>query len=205
MSEKLYLYPVWTRLWHWGNALFFLLLIVTGLSMQYSSVEFPIVRFDLAVSLHNISGILVLVWYLVFITANRFTSNGKYYKIKRNGFISELTKQIVYYTFGIFRKETPPFPITLERKFNPLQKVSYVIAMYYLMPLMIVSGVLLLFPEVIPSVIFGTSGIHIVVLIHVIAGFILSIFLVVHVYFCTIGATLTSNFKSMFTGYHSSH
>lgn len=205
MSDKLYLYPVWIRLWHWGNALFFLLLIITGLSMQYSSVEMSMIRFDFAVTLHNIGGILVLAWFILFITANRFTRNGRYYRIDWDGYFSQLKQQFRYYTVGIFRKEKPPYPVTFERKFNPLQKLSYVAAMYYLMPVMIITGLLLLFPDIIPSVILGTSGIHLVILVHTISGFVLSLFMLIHIYFCTIGASVTSNFKSMFTGFHSPH
>ncbi|MBE9484291.1 MAG: cytochrome b/b6 domain-containing protein, partial [Bacteroidetes bacterium] len=59
MEEKLYLYPVWVRFWHWANAILCLLLILTGLSMQYSDPEYPIIRFDWAVSIHDISGIIL--------------------------------------------------------------------------------------------------------------------------------------------------
>ncbi len=56
---SVYLYPVWVRLWHLVNALLYLFLIITGLSMQYSNPEYPMIRFDIAVSMHNISGILL--------------------------------------------------------------------------------------------------------------------------------------------------
>ena len=36
-----------------------------------------------------------------------------------------------------------------ENKFNPLQKITYVIVIYLLMPLLILSGFALLFPEII--------------------------------------------------------
>jgi thiosulfate reductase cytochrome b subunit len=29
--------------------------------------------------------------------------------------------------------------------------------------------------------------------------------MLIHIYFCTIGATFVSNFKSMITGFHESH
>ncbi|MCF8299034.1 MAG: cytochrome b/b6 domain-containing protein, partial [Saprospiraceae bacterium] len=46
MQEKLYLYPKWVRLWHLVNALLCILLIITGLSMQYAGVEYYLMRFD---------------------------------------------------------------------------------------------------------------------------------------------------------------
>ncbi len=205
MSEKLYLYPLWIRIWHWTNALMFLILIVTGLSMQYSSPDYPMIRFDWAVSLHNISGVIVIIAYLFFLVVNRFSTNRKYYRFKRKGFIVRLTKQFKYYTFGIFKNEPVPFPVSKKRKFNPMQKFSYLIVMYLGMPALIITGIALLYPEIIIPNVGGLSGIHLTDLVHIIVGFVLSVFLVIHVYFCTIGATPTSNFKSMFNGWHTKH
>jgi thiosulfate reductase cytochrome b subunit len=202
MAEKIYFYPVWIRLWHWVNALMFLFLIVTGLSMQYASPGYPLIRFDYAVSIHNIAGIIVTLGYFVFVLGNIFTANGKFYKVNLREIVGQLKKQFMYYTFGIFKHEQPPFPLSESRKFNPLQKVSYLFAMYAFVPIMIISGLGLLFPEIIISQVFGMSGIHLTDLIHIVSGFILSVFMVIHIYFCTIGKTPLSNFKSMFTGWH---
>ncbi len=202
MAEKLYFYPVWIRIWHWTNALMFLLLIVTGLSMQYSNPDYPLIRFDLAVSIHNIAGIIVTIAYFIFVIGNLVTANGKFYNLKLKGIVDRLQKQFMYYTFGIFKHESAPFPLSATRKFNPLQKVSYLFAMYAFMPIMIITGLGLLFPETIVSKVFGVSGIHLTDLFHIISGFVLSVFLVIHIYFCTIGRTAFSNFKSMFTGWH---
>ena len=205
MSEQLYLYPLWIRIWHWTNALMFLVLIVTGLSMQYSSPDYPMIRFDWAVSLHNISGVIVIISYIFFVVTNRFSTNRKYYRFKRKGFIDRLTKQFVYYTIGIFKNESAPFPVSKKRKFNPMQKFSYLLVMYIGMPVLIITGVALLYPEINIQNVGGFSGIHLTDLLHIIVGFVLSVFMIVHVYFCTIGATPLSNFKSMFNGWHSKH
>jgi len=202
MESKLYLYPIWLRLWHWTNGLFFLILLFSGISLHYSSADYSILRFDIAVSLHNISGIALAIAYIVFVLGNLFTPNGKYYKTPIKGFLLELFYQIKYYTWGIFHKTQCPFPVNIDRKFNPLQKFSYVGAMYFLMPILIASGLGLIFPEILIPKIFGISGLHLTGLVHIIAGFSLSIFMLIHVYFCTIGKTPLSNFKSMINGWH---
>ena len=204
-EEKIYLYPRWVRLWHTINALSCLFLIVTGVSMQFSNPKVPLIRFDIAVSIHNIFGIILVFNYLFFFIANLFTWNGKYYKIAFRGFYQRLLGQFHYYTRGIFKGENPPFPITKERKFNPLQQFSYVMTMYILVPVMAISGLGLLYPDAIPTQVFGISGLHLTDLFHILAGFIISLFMFVHIYFCTIGKTATSNFKSMLTGFHESH
>lgn len=205
MAEKLYLYPVWLRLWHGINALLILLLIITGVSMQYSSPDFNLIRFDLAVSIHNISGMILTANYLIFVIGNFVTPNGKYYKLSFKGLFERLKKQFIYYTVGIFKHEKPPFPVIKERKFNPLQQFTYVGAMYIMVPLVILTGWAYLYPEILLTKILGGGGLKVNDFIHVIIGFLLSFFLSVHVYFCTIGATFVSNFKSMVNGYHEQH
>ncbi|MCF8339238.1 MAG: cytochrome b/b6 domain-containing protein [Bacteroidales bacterium] len=205
MEEKTYLYPKWIRLWHWSNAIFFIVLIVTGLSMQYSSQDYQFIPFSQAVYWHNIAGILLIIDYIIFLTGNALTMNGKYYKVKRKGLIDRIKKQFYYYTIGIFKGEKAPFPVNEERKFNPLQKVAYVGAMYVLIPLVIVTGVALLFPEMIVHKVFGVSGTLLTSLLHIAVGFLLTLFLLIHVYFSTFGKRVSSNFKSMINGYHEGH
>jgi thiosulfate reductase cytochrome b subunit len=202
----MYLYPKWIRLWHVLNALMFLVLIVTGISMQYTDKENGIymVGFAMAVKWHNYAAFVLTVSYVVFIIGNGFTSNGRYYRIKKDTFLTDLIKQGKYYAFGMFKGEKHPFPVTLESKFNPLQKITYVLAMYLGMPLLIISGFVLLFPEVAVDKIFGVSGLVLNDVLHITTGFLLSIFMIVHIYTCTLGAKPTSLFRGMISGYHQS-
>ena len=198
------LYPLSVRLWHLVNGILYLILIATGLSMQYSSPE-RVIRFDIAVNLHNIMGILLTLNYLLILVINRFTTNGKFYRIDYKTIMRDMTVQARYYLFGIFRGQKAPYPINAGRKFNPLQLVSYVAVLYFFMPLIFISGWALIFPEVILfKKIFGTSGIHFIDLVHITTGFVLSIFMVVHFYLCTIGKPAGTHFRAMMTGYHHS-
>ncbi len=199
MTQKIFFYPIWLRIWHMTNALMFLLLIITGLSMQYSVFS---IRFDYAVSIHNISGIILSLSYLIYFIANFITGNLKYYTIKFDGFFKRVMIQFRFYTVGIFKQEKAPFPLTTKKKFNPLQKFTYVGMMYIIVPLILISGYAMLFPQVIYNRVFGIPGIVLTDLVHVITGFLGSIFMIIHVYFCTIGAKPSSNFKSIITGYH---
>jgi thiosulfate reductase cytochrome b subunit len=202
----MYLYPKWIRAWHLINALMFLILIVTGISMQYTGKANPayMVGFARAVKLHNYAAFVLTFNYVVFILGNAIIGNGQYYRIKVSTFIPDLMAQMKYYAFGMFRGEKHPFPVTLESKFNPLQKFSYVLAMYIGMPLLILSGIVLLFPEIALTNVLGMSGLVINDVLHITMGFFLSIFMIIHVYTCTLGAKPTSLFKGMITGYHES-
>ncbi len=47
-TKKIYLYPVWIRLWHTLNALMFLVLLVTGISLHYASAESSFIPFQVS-------------------------------------------------------------------------------------------------------------------------------------------------------------
>lgn len=205
MTEKLYLYPIWLRIWHAINALMFLALLVTGLSLQYSNPDFILIRFDYAVTYHNIAGIILSINYLIFVLGNLTTGNARFYKLKIKGLFQSLMKQANYYMFGTFKGEETPFPVNADRKFNPLQKVAYVATMYVFIPIMIITGLALLFPETIVENVFNLSGIYLTAFLHGLVSILLLLFLVIHLYFSTMGKTPTSNFKSIVNGYHEAH
>jgi thiosulfate reductase cytochrome b subunit len=92
MSGKIYLYPLWIRLWHALNAILIILLIISGVSMQYTNPENPFIRFDIAVTMHNISGMILTANYMAFLLGTFFTPNGKYYKLSFKGLFARLIK-----------------------------------------------------------------------------------------------------------------
>ncbi len=201
-ENKIYFYPLWLRIWHAINALGIVILIITGINMQYSNPGFELINFNLAVNLHNIAGILVTLNYLLFFFGNLMTSNKKYYRLKIKGLFKRLNLQIVYYISGLFKNQPTPFPLSEKRKFNPMQKVSYLLVMYIFVPGLIITGLALLFPETIIENVYSASGIFLTAVLHASLGFFVSIFLIVHLYVATIGKNPLNNFKSIINGYH---
>lgn len=200
--KKVYLYPLWLRIWHWTNATLYLILIVTGFSMHFSSVQHPFIPFRTARIIHNVSGVLLVFMYLDFLINNLFSWNGKYYVIRFKGLLNRIYLQTRYYLFGIFKGEPHPFESDEKSKFNPLQQLTYVTIMFVFMPILLVSGLMLLFPEYAPKTIFGVGGLWPVAMTHYTAAYFLTLFTVGHIYLGTTGHTLTSNYKTMITGYH---
>jgi len=200
----MYLYPKWIRLWHVINALMFLILIVTGLSMQYTDKDNAsyVVGFAKAVKLHNFAALILVLNYIIFVTGNLLTRNGRYYRIQRKNFISDLMTQFRFYSSGMFKGEKHPFPVNEERKFNPLQKITYVLALYVAFPLLIISGIGLLLPEITITSFFGISGLILTDILHISMGFLLSVFMLIHIYTCTLGHKPTTLFRGIITGYH---
>lgn len=201
-GEKLYLYPLWLRVWHGINALCIIALIYSGLSLHYSARSLFLMNFESAVNLHNLSGVIVSLNYFVFVLGNLFTKNGKYYRVKTRGLVKRVKKQAMYYLQGMFNGEEPPFPVSEKRKFNPLQKYSYIIVMYLFVPGVIISGFALLYPETIIDQVFQVSGVMLTAVLHSIIGFFIFIFLLVHLYVASLGKSPLNSYKSIITGWH---
>lgn len=201
-KHKIYLYPIWLRFWHGINALGIILLVITGLSMQFGDENYLLISFNKAVKLHNLAGLFVSISYVFFIIGNFLSDNGMQYRFRVKGFVDRFSKQINYYVSGYFKDEDKPFPITKESKFNPLQRASYAITMYILMPITIITGVGLFFPENIFDHIFSISGIQLTAVTHSVFGFFISLFLFIHIYVASIGKHPLKNYISILNGYH---
>ena len=106
---------------------------------------------------------------------------------------------------GMFHGMKAPFPISEKRKFNPLQKYIYIIVMYMAVPIVIITGTALLFPEIIIDKVYTFSGVFVTAILHSAMGFFISIFLVIHLYIASIGKSPLENFKSIVNGWHQVH
>jgi len=200
--KKLYLYPVWVRLWHWTNVLLFIILIMSGISLHFAGSNHLFFTFETAMLIHNAAGILLTIAWLAFFIGNLFSHNSTHYRVKLTGLFDRLIKQSHYYAIGIFKGEPHPFHVSADMKFNPLQQVSYIAVMYGLMPILIISGLLFLFPTYLPDKLMDIGSIWVVAMIHLIVSYLLILFMLVHIYIITTGETVFSKLKSMITGWH---
>ncbi|HYW94537.1 MAG TPA: hypothetical protein VE870_03010, partial [Bacteroidales bacterium] len=77
--------------------------------------------------------------------------------------------------------------------------------MYLALPLLFISGWALLFPEFILKKLLGFSGIFLTAQLHIVMGFLVSVFLIIHLYVSTMGKSPVSNFKSIVSGWQEIH
>ena len=204
-NHKEYFYPISLRIWHWINVTLFLLLIVTGISMQYSSPTHQLIPFSVDVSIHNAAGILLTLNYLFFIIDGLISGNYKQYIPMFKDLIKRLFTQAKFYITGIFKNQPHPYETTRHEKFNPLQQITYLVIMYVFVVIIIITGWAMLFPEFILNNFFGLSGFLLTDLLHTSAAFVLTLFMIGHIYLATTGATVLSNIKAMLTGWHETH
>ena len=198
--SALYLYSTWVRVWHWLNALLFLVLILSGASMHFSGTPW-LLGFETARPVHNVSGILLTLGWIGFVIGNLRTANGRFYRVRFQGLIARLSAQARYYAVGIFRNEPHPFHPSETEKFNDLQKLTYLGVMYGLMPLLIVSGWAFLLVPYLPKLLLGINSVWVVAMSHLTLAYLLTLFLLTHLYIITTGTTLFSNHRAMITGW----
>lgn len=196
--KKASLYPLAIRIWHWVNALFFIVLIITGIQLR--APNFSIFsQYGTATSLHRYTGVLFVLSFLFWLFYSIFTGAIKHY-LSHGEDIRKIPQQVAFYTFFVFRGRPNPFTASEKEKFNVLQKITYSTVMFILVPIIIVTGILfnniLSFSQVINAI----GGLRILDIIHVIVGYLLVLFLIIHMYMATLGKTVTSYMKSMITG-----
>ncbi|MBG6016123.1 thiosulfate reductase cytochrome B subunit [Proteus mirabilis] len=189
-EERVYLYSKAIRFWHWGNALLFILLLISGLLGHFSIGNVPSM-----VLLHKICGFILIAFWIGFVVINLTTNNGVHYKVKLQGLIGRCIKQARFYLYGIMKGEPHPFAATPTDKFNPLQQLAYLGVMFGLVPLLLITGVLCLYPEVLG---YG----YWMLKVHFILGIVALMFICAHFYLCTLGDTFTQTFRSMIDGHH---
>jgi thiosulfate reductase cytochrome b subunit len=199
--KALYLYSGWVRAWHWSNALLFLVLMVSGASMHFSGSRW-LLAFETARPVHNVSGILLTLGWIWFVVANIATDNGRHYRIRASGFLGRIVEQSRYYAVGIFRNDPHPFQPSESEKLNELQKITYLAAMYGLMPVLIASGWAFLLVAYLPGTLLGIGSVWVVAMTHLTVAYLLVLFLLTHMYVITTGETVFTNLRAMITGWH---
>ncbi len=192
--RKVYLYTRYERFWHWFQAAMILVLLVTGLEIHGS---LRLLGFQRAVTVHNFLGLTWLASFAFFIFWVFTTGEWKQYVPTTR----KLLEVVRYYTVGIFTGQPHPCPKTPEAKHNPLQRLAYLALAALLLPLQMATGLLYWMYNSWAEL--GVKGMTLssVAALHVLGGFAILSFLIVHIYMTTTGHTLMAHIKAMFTGW----
>ena len=199
---RIYVHPLPVRIWHWINALGFVIMIVTGFQIRYIGL-FDLLSFRTAVVWHNWIGFVLIgnffIWLLFYLLSDRiWVANSELNLMKH---FHATIRQALYYGYGIFKGEPSPHKVTVYRKFNALQSVSYQVIMMLLVPLQFYTGVLLWDVKRFSGMIDALGGVRVVDTAHVLIFIFFSGFIFVHMYLATLGHTRTAHIEAMFTGY----
>lgn len=199
MSTGPKMFPVWLRAWHWLNAFLFLGLIVSGFALHYGDLG-GASYFRSAVTVHNAFGVACTVAYGFYAVMALRTGHWRQY-LPRKPFIGRMVRQVLYYLRDIFRGGHHPFPATMKNRFNPLQQLAYIMAVVLLFPVQIVTGFALLYPEFVANELFGVPGLLPVAVVHSVAAYVFTLFLIIHIYLALTLAEPHTGIKAMVLGH----
>lgn len=198
-KENVPLHPLPVRIWHWLNAILVFLLIFTGIELRFTDIRI-FSNYGFVVALHKYAGYLLALSFLFWIAAYRLTGGLASHYLVSVRDIQSLPSQVFFYLYKYFRGGPDPFSATAEARFNVLQKFAYSFIMFITMPVIIVSGIIFGNIMDLYGIVDQLGGLRVVDGIHVTAGYVFAIYLLVHLYMATLGKTVLSRTKAMFTG-----
>jgi thiosulfate reductase cytochrome b subunit len=205
-QEKAYLNPLPVRIWHWLNALGFILLILTGLQLRYVDL-FSLMAFESAVRVHNWIGFAVIanwfLWFFYYLTSDEITNYHPDLDFK--AFFARFFRQAQFYAYGMFVGEKRPHNVQPGNKFNPMQKLTYQFIMFITLPITFLSGLMMWDVERFDFLINAVGGIRVVNTVHVLMFIMFVGFILVHAYMGMLGPRPSTHYKEMFTGYEEPH
>ncbi|MGD9020310.1 MAG: cytochrome b/b6 domain-containing protein [Lysobacterales bacterium] len=205
-KSELYINPLPVRIWHWLHAMGFVALILTGIQIRYSGV-INVLSFETAVRTHNWVAWAVIANYFVWLGFYLFSDRITNYHPELNPkkFFDQAFAQMRYYGWGIFHGEPSPHKVLPYDKFNPMQSITYQIVMLLIVPVQFFTGIMMWDVKRFESWINFFGGIKVVDTVHVLIFIFFTAFIMVHAYMGALGATPSSHFKEMFTGYEEEH
>lgn len=194
MTERIYIFKAFERIWHWSQAALIIFMMLTGFEIHGSYSNFG---FERAVNYHTIAAWSLVGLWIMAIFWHLTTGEWRHY-------IPTTEKMVAiakFYSSGIFKHEPHPFKPSASQKHNPLQRLTYLLVLTLLSPLIWVTGWLYLFYANWSA--WGLSALQLewVAMGHTIGAFLMLAFLISHLYLATTGHKITSQVKAMITGY----
>lgn len=198
MTERIYIFKRFERLWHWSQAALIIFLMVTALDLHGTTTIFGFA--DAVVYHRTAAWTLVGLW--VFAVFWHLTT-GEWRQYVPT--MTNVTAMIRYYLSGIVKNAPHPHRQTQLQKHNPLQRLAYLFILVVVSPLIWTTGWLLLFYGSLGDWGLGWLPLEWIAVGHTIGAFLMLIFLIAHIYLITAGATPTSHLKAMITGWEEVH
>jgi thiosulfate reductase cytochrome b subunit len=189
----IYLYTRFERFWHWFQALLIVVMLVTGFELHGT---YSLLGFETAHTVHIFTAWTWLVLFAFIIFWMIVTDEWRQYVPT----FKKLVHVGVYYCSGIFKGEPHPVPKTSRTKHNPLQRLTYLGTVSFLVPFQIVTGFLYYYYN--DWAAWGLNwDLSVVALLHTAGAFAFLAFLIVHVYMTTTGHTVFAHTKAMISGW----
>ncbi len=199
-TEKVYIYTVYERLWHWLQTFDIVLLLFTGLIIHKPDI-FGIFSFRGVVLVHNVLAAILVINAFLALFYHLASGEIKQFIPRPRGFFDQAITQAMFYLKGIFRGEEHPFEKRPDRKLNPLQQATYFAILNVLLPLQIITGALIWGAQRWPEISSALGGLPFLAPLHTLTAWLFAAFIVMHVYLTTTGHTPLAGIQAMIMGW----
>lgn len=198
--QKVYMYQVYERFWHWLQTFAIVLLLLTGLVIHRPDL-FRLFSFPHVVVIHNILSVLLVINAAFSLFYHVVSGEIRQYLPHPYGFFDQMIVQAKYYLNGIFKGHPHPFEKSPQKKLNPLQQITYFGILNVLLPLQVISGALMWGVSKFPQVAGLFGGLPVLAPFHSLVAWLFASFIVAHVYLTTTGAQPLTSIKAMMLGW----
>lgn len=197
-ERSVFIYKLFIRVGHWFNAIAVILLIITGFLMHYVGPSHLLGR------IHNVAGVAFVAFWILFFIYEATSFDYKQFLVDDWELKEGIFKQALFYIIGIFKQEEHPYHMQFGARLNPLQKVAYFSVMFFLVPLVGFTGMVLLVPDVMSFFVnfIGLENMKYVFIFHLGGAFAMVAYLIGHLYLGTTGDKISQHYKVIVTGYH---
>lgn len=193
ITKRAYIYKAFERFWHWSQALLIIFLMITGFEIH---ATYKLMGFKNAVMWHDIAAWALITLIIFSIFWHFATGAWKQYVPT----MKLVKSQINYYILGIFKGAPHPTKKTSYNKFNPLQRLTYFGFKVFLIPLVVVSGILYMF-YMYPENPVQIGSLYYIAIAHTFGAALLVMFLFVHLYLLTTAENPKESFAAMIHGW----
>jgi thiosulfate reductase cytochrome b subunit len=199
-TERIYMYDIYRRFWHWLQTTSIVILLFTGLIIHRPDI-FGAFSFRGVVTVHNVVAVILVINAALSLFYHITTDRIREFIPHPYGFFDDAIVQAKYYVNGIFKGEGHPFEKVPTSRMNPIQKATYFGILNVLLPLQMITGALMWSVQKWPQFANALGGLPFLAPFHSLVAWLFGTFIIVHVYMTTTGATPLEAMRGMVTGY----
>ena len=199
-TEKVYMYSVYERFWHWMQTAAIVLLLFTGMII-HNPDSYAFFSFSGVVITHNVLATILAVNAALSLFYHLVSGEIKQYIPRPRGFFDQTFTQAKYYLQGIFKGAEHPFEKTAKKKLNPLQQITYFGILNVLLPLQGITGIMIWGAQRWTPLANSLGGLPFLAPFHTLIAWLFGSFIVMHVYLTTTGHTPLAGITSMINGW----
>lgn len=198
--ERVYMYGIYERFWHWLQTITILGLLFTGLVIHKPDT-FGLFGFRGVVLVHNVLAAILVINAALSLFYHLASGEIRQYLPRPAGFFEAAIQQARFYLRGIFKGEGHPFEKTADEKLNPLQQITYFGLLNVLLPLQVITGALMWEAQHWPGLTARLGGLPFLAPFHTLIAWLLAAFIVGHVYLTTTGHAPLASIQAMMMGW----